>query len=344
MALLHDALNKHFSRQQFAAASHIEIAPALLDSLARGLPSIPEFDLLLKDSSQKVCLLKQQVDDLLPALSMGAAAALLANLPPIIMQTSMNEGQSKLPRGLTDSIAEQSSVGAERMAVQMAAIPELESFLQHVQQTLQLPELDNLPILRLAAATLQDYVDAVMRIYAGANTYRDRLQGYFFRKGIRCAQTVDDLVSETLFRANRAIRDRRPPIAPPSWIRTLARKVLATHLEEQRKHRFSQITEDIENSTAVTHDLSSAINVQELIKAVKHDVGKRAALACRLKIRGNTDEEVAIKLHCNKKTVGRDLKSARNFAARKWGIVLPLKQEWRRKRGRARRPISKVSA
>ena len=227
--------------------------------------------------------------------------------------------------------------------MQLAAVPELAYFLQNVHQTLQLPELDNLLILRLAAATLQDYVDAVIRIYAGAKTYKDGLERYFFGKGIRCAQTLDDLVSETFFRANRAICDRRPPIAPPSWLRTLARNVLATHLEEQGRHRFAQITEDVEKKTAVTHDLSSRITLRELVKTVKHAVGKRAALACRLKDRGYTDKEVALRLNCDKKTVGRDLESVRNFAAQKWGIVPPLTQEWRRKRGRGRRPISKVS-
>ena len=112
MASLYDALNKHFSSLQPVAASHIEIAPALLDSLAQGLPSMPEFDLFLKDSSQKACLLKQEVDDLSPALCMGAAAALLSKLPSIVLRTSMKEGQSELPHRLTDSIAEQSSLRA----------------------------------------------------------------------------------------------------------------------------------------------------------------------------------------------------------------------------------------
>jgi DNA-directed RNA polymerase specialized sigma24 family protein len=341
MATLHNALNNHFSRLPFAPAYHIEVLPALLDSLAQSLASMPELDFIIEDSSRKASLLKHEIEVFLPTLYNGAAAALLAELPTIIMRISVTGGEPESPDGISDLAVEQSSAGAEGIAVQLAAIPGLGSFLRNALQALQLPELDNALILRLAAATVLDYVNAVLGIYGGASSCRKGLERYFAKR-IRCLQTVDRLVSDTFLRAILAIRDGRPPIMPATWLRTLARKVIASHLEERGRHSFSQITEDTE--TAVTYDLSSRIVLRELIKTVKHDVGKKEALACRLKLRGFTDEEVGVRLNCDKKTVARKMKRVLKFAGRKWGIVPAPEYGRRRRRGRACRPASKASA
>jgi len=304
---------------------------------------MPEFAPIVEESSREAGLLKHELDDLWRPLFSGAAAALLAEIPEIIVRTYLARDRREGCVALTQQRSKLTSTLVERISGRFATSPGLSCFLRDVHQAFQVKEVDNPLVMRLAAEILPNYVDALTRIYAGASPFRNGLQR-FFSKHIWCHQTVDDLVSETLFRAFRGIRDERPPIKPAFWLARLARNVRAHHFRGQPRSRLVEIPDDSDSRIAGTVDLSSRITLREYIKTVKDQVGKIEALACRLKIRGYTDKEVGMRLHCSQKTISRDLERIRKFACRKWGIVPPPEHARRRKRGRSTRTAPEIFA
>lgn len=152
--------------------------------------------------------------------------------------------------------------------------------------------------------------------------YQPNLHYFFFYKGIRNPENIDDLVQETLFAAMRNIDQIKNPERFKGWLYRIATGTMSRWLTKEDKRREVQKSLDIVNNLVTTEELctptyqepeDAAIDKEymEIVFSLIAQLPPSEKEALRLHYDGMKNTEIAKKLGIKASTVNVRIYKAR---------------------------------
>ena len=153
--------------------------------------------------------------------------------------------------------------------------------------------------------------------------HQEKLREFFFNRGIRNPENIEDLVQETLHKAMKNIAQIKKPESFSWWLKRVAVGTMGRWFKKQDRRREIQNTFKIVNELAETGELYTPTNLEperktinkeylEIVSSLMAQLPPSEKGALQLRLEGMAYAEIAEKLEINVNAAKTRVSKARN--------------------------------